>query len=287
MPKGVRERLATLGLGLALVLGCVAPGSLSVVSVAVAAPPTNADASPRAPTIYQKSRAFRIPFNVNAAERPRLREVQLWVSDDSGFTWKPTSRTTPDRPSFTFRASRDAEYWFAVRTMDKEGKLYPGEDESVEPNLRVVIDTTPPRLVLEPDGRKGSRVAVRWEVHDEHLDLNSLVLEYQAEGAREWRQVPIRRKNLIGSETWESGTAEPLRVRGSIADKAGNRAEESIGISEGTPVNPGLSTNDPAEFSTTPPPISQISSTTTFPPPPEELPRGPADSMTYAPPPAS
>jgi hypothetical protein len=263
---------------LALVLGDVVPG-LDPRSVAAA------ERSTKAPTIYHKNRSFRIPFNVDPADRPRLSEVQLWVSDDSGFTWKPNSRTNVDRPSFTFRASRDAEYWFAVRTMDTAGKLYPSEDESVEPSMKVIVDTTPPSLLLEPDGRRGSRVAVRWEVRDEHLDLNSLVLEYQAEGAREWRQVPIRRKSLIGSETWEAGTAEPLKVRGSIADKAGNKAEETIAISEGTPVNPGMGANDPSDFSA-PPPVERISSSTTF-PPPEEQPRGPADPEPFTTPPAT
>jgi hypothetical protein len=279
-PRGFRERLATFGLGLALVLGSVAPGSVSV-SVAVAAPPAPADRSTRAPTIYHKNRSFRIPFNVDPSDRPRLSEVQLWVSEDSGFTWKLNGHANVDRPSFTFRSPRDGEYWFAVRTMDTTGKLYPSEDESVEPSMKVVVDTTPPSLLLEPDGRRGSRVAVRWEVRDEHLDLNTLVLEYQAEGAREWRQVPIRRKTLIGSETWEAGTAEPLKVRGSIADKAGNKAEETIAIAEGTPGNPGVTAgaNDQGDFS--PPPISQISSNTMF-PPPEELPRGPADPEPFA-----
>ena len=51
------------------------------------------------PTLYHKSRSFRIPFNVDPADRPRLKEVQLWVSQDSGFNWEPRSRTTPDHPS--------------------------------------------------------------------------------------------------------------------------------------------------------------------------------------------
>jgi hypothetical protein len=266
-----------VGLGLALALGGLAPAWLTM-PVARAAPP--AGRSPKAPTIYHKSRSFRIPFNVDPADRPRLSEVELWVSDDSGFSWKPVSRTTPDRPAFTFRAPRDAEYWFAVRTIDTAGKRYPGEDEGVEPSMRVVVDTTPPALVLEPEGRRGSRVSVRWEVRDEHLDPGSLVLEYQAEGARDWAQVPIGRKGLIGRESWEARTAEPLKVRGSVADKAGNKAEEMITISEGTPDNSGLAAADAGEIAT-PPPISQISSSNTF-PPPEEQPRGPSAPDPFA-----
>ena len=261
--RGVRVRLATFGLGLCLVLGFVAPGR-----PASAAPPSQ----PRAPRplIYHKNRSFRIPFNVDPADRPRLREVQLWVSEDTGYTWKTVSRTTPDRPSFTFRASRDGEYWFAVRTLDTTGKLYPGEDEQVEPSMKVVVDTTEPFVSLEPDGRRGSVASVRWEIRDEHLDLASLVLKYQVEGARDWRLVPLRQRRLIGRAEWDAGNAEPLKVRAEVADKAGNKAGAELTLSEGVPTNPALSSND-SEFSA-PPPISQISSGPSEPPPDEPAP---------------
>lgn len=222
----------------AAVLGLVALAQVSG-SVASAAPQAGAR-RPRVPTLYHKNRSFRIPFNVEPADRPRLKEVQLWVSEDSGFTWKTVSRTTPDRPAFTFRAARDAEFWFAVRTLDNKGVLYPGEDDRVEPSMKVVVDTTVPSILLEPDGRRGSIASVRWEVKDEHLDLKSLVIEYQAEGARDWRQVPIRRPGLIGTETWDAGTAEPVKVRASVSDRAGNLGEFSLLLSDGTPTNPSL-----------------------------------------------
>ena len=225
-PRGGRVRPALIGLGLALgfAFGCLAPRSTA----------SAASKSSRVPTIVHKSRSFRIPFNVDPSDRPRLKEVQLWVSEDSGFSWKTVSRTTPDRPAFTFRSSRDGEYWFAVRTLDSKGQVYPAAEEKVEPSMKVIVDTTAPSLVLEPDGRRGSLASVRWEVRDENLDLNSLVIEYQMEGGREWRQVPIRRPALIGSESWEAGTAEPLKVRASVADKAGNVTEATVTLPEGT-----------------------------------------------------
>jgi hypothetical protein len=268
-------RLATFGLGLVLVLVLVAHPL-----PAAAAPP----ATPRAPRplIYHKSRSFRIPFNVEPADRPRLREVQLWVSDDQGFNWKTVSRTTPDRPSFTFRAPRDTEYWFAVRTLDTQGRLYPGEDEQVEPSMKVVVDTEEPFVSLEPESRRGSVATVRWEVRDAHLDLASLVIKYQAEGARDWRLVPLRQRRLIGNATWDAGTAEPLTVRAEVADKAGNKAFAEITLSEGVPGNPALSAHD-SEFSA-PPPISQISSGPTYPPSDDPTPvRGGSDIFGSAP----
>ena len=147
---------------------------------------------------YQKKRSFRIPFHIDAEGRARLKEIQLWVSEDSGFHWEPRSKTTPDLGRFTFRTSHDGEFWFATRTITLEGKCSPPMDQTVEPSMKVVVDSVPPSLVLEPDGRRGSLAGVRWEVKDEHLDLKTLMLEYQVDGANEWRKVPIRRPVAAG-----------------------------------------------------------------------------------------
>ena len=228
------------------------------------APRPQAARAPKVPTIFHKNRNFRIPFNVDPADRPRLKEVQLWVSDDLGFKWAPKSRTTPDRPAFTFRSNKDGEYWFAVRTLDNKGQLFPSDEEKPEPSMKVVVDTSPPSIVLEPYGRRGSLATVRWEVRDEHLDLGSLVVEYQTAGAREWRSVPVTRPALIGSANWDAGTVDPIKVRASIADRAGNVSESSLELGEGTPSNPGFAPNDGAEF-TPAAPISQISTGPAFP----------------------
>lgn len=270
-PRWGRERPGA-GIGRGLALGL----ALALVAPALDAAPPPAAAAPRSskvPTVYHKSRSFRIPFNVEPADRPRLKEVQLWVSEDSGFHWEPRSRTTPDRPSFTFRAARDGEFWFAVRTLDSRGQLFPSEEEKVEPSMKVVVDTNPPSLVVESDGRRGSLASVRWEVRDANLDLKSLVLEYQVEGGRDWRNLPIRRLALIGSENWDAGTAEPLKVRASVGDKAGNVAESVISLADGTPANPGAASNESAEFAN--PPVAPVSSRPMF-PPQEEDPRTPA-----------
>lgn len=242
-PRGIRLRLVRIGLGLALVLGLSTPASIAAPS---------STPGPRVRTLYHKSRSFRIPFNVDPAERSRLKEVQLWVSKDSGFDWKPNTTTTPDRPSFTFKATEDGEYWFAVRTLDTQGRLYPSDDEQVEPSMKVVVDTKPPSLVLQPDGRRGSGASVRWEIHDEHLAPGSLVIEYQIDGADKWRKVTISRLGLIGSESWDAGTAEPITVRAQIEDMAGNLTQKTITLGEGTPTNPNLAANEESEFQAPP-----------------------------------
>ena len=179
------------------------------------------------------------------------------VSEDLGFHWRAISKTFPDHPTFTFRSSHDGEYWFAVQTRTIDGKVSPTLESTIEPNMKVVVDSFPPTLLLEPDERRGSIASVRWEVKDENLDLKSLVLEYQVEGATSWRRVPISRPKLIGAQRWDAGTAEALKVRASVADRAGNVTEAFIDLPEGTGSPPDLASTS-QEFDDSPS-ISQVS----------------------------
>src|SRR5262249_28088462 len=159
--------------------------------------------------------SFRIPFDLTAAQKSRINQLILLVSQDSGETWKPVSRTDAGHPAFAFRTDHDGEFWFTVQTYTIDGKVSPSLDSPVEPKMKVIIDTAPPSLVLEPERRRGSLASVRWEVKEEDLDLRSLALEYQVEGVGVWNRVPIAPKRLkrIGSQAWDAGTAEALRVR--------------------------------------------------------------------------
>jgi hypothetical protein len=230
-----------------------------IEGVARAADPPRAPAEKaKVPLIYQKKRSFRIPFHIDEQGKTRLKEVQLWVSEDSGFHWDPKSRTAPDLGKFTFRTSHDGEFWFATRTLTVNDEYSPPMNQTVEPSMKVIVDTVPPSMVLEPDGRRGSYAAVRWEVKDEHLDLKTLTLEYQVEGAGEWRKVPIQRRALLGAQRWDAGSVDALRVRATVADKAGNVGDAEIVLPEGSAAAPEFAAAD-AEAQA--PPVEQISST--------------------------
>ncbi len=200
---------------------------------------------------------FRIPFNIQPEDRPRIQEVQLWVSTDLGLSWAQGGRASADQPSFTFHADHDGEYWFAVRTLDIKGKLYPTDDAKVEPSIKVVVDTAAPSLVLTPMERRGSLASLQWEMRDEYLDPDSLVLEYQLVGARDWRQVQIRDRAINGVEQWDAHTAGPIKVRAWVDDKAGNRATGEVLLPEGIAARPEVSAIGAEEFEP-PPPIAPL-----------------------------
>jgi hypothetical protein len=244
MPRRSRGRWSIAGLG------------IWALAFAFAAPVLAADV-PK--PLYHKSRSFRIPFNVDPTDRPRLREVELWISEDKGFNWKEWSHTGPDAQFFTFRAPKDGEYWFAVRTVNLKGQEFPPKDRPVEPSMRVIVDTQPPRIELATLGRRGSRASVCWEISDEYLNLKSLVIEYQARGARDWRQVPNVRSALLGSVDWDAGTADPVSVRAAVEDLAHNRAEKELDLPDGIAVNPGPATFEHRDYGN-PPPVAPIAS---------------------------
>ncbi len=259
MPGGLGRMRSTFWLGLILAgpiaLSNTAPGQERAAR-------SQDTAKSSAKTIYYRSRTFRIPVTIPEEARSMVREVRLWVSDDYGSHWKPLGQTTPDRPEFPFRASRDGEFWFAIQTVDLDGKVYPSDDRQVEPSLRVVIDTAPPTIVLEPGNRKGSQATVRWELQDENLVLRTFALEYQSVGSgpNDWRTVPMQEDDLrvAGVKTWDAGTSESIRVRASVMDRARNTRPVEVVLDEGVASRP--SSSGRRENVNAPPPVAPISS---------------------------
>jgi hypothetical protein len=237
--SAARTRRGTAGLGLALLLGLFAPARHAVA----------AESGQDVPVIYHNSRSFRIPFNINPAERRRIKEVLLCVSEDRGLTWKPvSSKTTPDRGVLAYRAPSDGEYWFAVQTLDDEGRLYPPDTADIEPRMKVFVDTVRPTLTLQSNGRRGTVASVRWDAQDERLERNSFILEYQSPGATDWRKVPVSQPiRPIGEATWDAGTADAVRVRAQVSDRAQNAREVTIDLTDGVPQNPAIAKNTSPE----------------------------------------
>ncbi|RUL88593.1 hypothetical protein [Tautonia sociabilis] len=249
--KGVGPAIARLAVLLAL----------AIAPPARAAPrpmPTPAPQGNPPPLTYSDSPSFRIPFNLSDPDRmlQLIAEVHLYVSADRGLSWQYAGNTPPSQMAFPYRADHDGEYWFAVRTRDHQDRLYPPDMDQVRPRLRVIVDTTPPSVVLRAMPRRGGVVGVHWSVQDENLDLSTFALEYQVQGAQanSWRRVPARPR-LVGEERWEVGTGFPVMVRVTVADRAGNRGVAEVALPDGSAETPGA-TVGPAAGSA-PPPIMQ------------------------------
>jgi hypothetical protein len=194
------------------------------VHVAEAAPPAN--------PLFTKDTRFWVRFQVPAASssKDEPREVELHASDDLGASWNVVGVAKPSDGRILFRAAADGEYWFMPRTKYASGKYLPQGPPS--PELKVVVDTTPP--IVEIDARiEDGEVLLRWHVADQHLKVDSFKLEYRvtAPGAT-WQRVavdqakaPDQPADLRGETAFVLAIREqttPIIVRAEANDEAGN-----------------------------------------------------------------
>src|ERR1700722_9727970 len=120
-------------------------------------------------TTYANKREFRIPFNPGPGAQ-NLKQLQLFASTDQGRTWAPSAIVAPDQQKFHFLAERDASSWFAVQSLDLEGKLYPATMDKAQPSLKVIVDTQPPLVQLQALPPRPGEVGVAWTIRDDTFD---------------------------------------------------------------------------------------------------------------------
>lgn len=169
---------------------------------------------------YVRKNRFGIPFDVDPQDRARLKEVQLYLSDDQGRSWRIHRVASPADREFPFQAERDGQYWFIIRTLSVDNQLQPASLDGRGPDLRVVVDTRPPQIILQALPAQGDLVGVSWEVIDENLLVGSLVLECRPVGG-DWREVEIE-KTATGRKFWNGGGRGDLDVRLRARDRAEN-----------------------------------------------------------------
>lgn len=198
---------------------------------------------------------FAIPVQVEAGD-PEVAEVRLYRSDDAGKSWRFERSVSPPVAEFAFTAEREGEYWFLVRTADRTGREAPAGPPA--PELKVYVDTTPPRLSLQTERSPTGDVVVEWKLDDRRADADSLKLQYRTADDPTWRDVEPLRTKRQGDEAESAGTIEfrpavesaLIVVRAEAADDAGNRTtrENSLAteqIAERSPVAPPSAASAP------------------------------------------
>jgi hypothetical protein len=184
--------------------------------------------------LYARQRQISIPFDPDPAEAHRLKQLQLYYSNDLGKTWHLGATAAPDQKKFNFLAEGDGLYLFAVQTTDLTGRNFPEKMDAVTPGLRVVIDTVPPVVTLKPLPSKGNEVGVAWTIQDDNLDLtlpDAMQLQYRAVGAGTWQ--PLFRLPGATQHYWAPGTTATLEVKLRARDLAGNATEATTQVSLG------------------------------------------------------
>lgn len=172
--------------------------------------------------IWCRQPVFRIPFQIEASEQGRLKEVQLYLQEGNNRTWKLVKTVGPAERHFPFRAEHDGLFLFMVRTVDNEGRAFPAKLEEATPGLRVQVDTALPVATLRQLPSRGDQVGFEWEVRDDNLDAPTLQIEYRGQGAGEWQPLMVDALGL-GQKYFVPSTRGPVEVRLRVKDKAENQ----------------------------------------------------------------
>src|SRR5262245_24700311 len=200
---------------------------------AAAPTPTAPPAAPLPEPIYWKHDLFLIPYQWSSAADPSAAQaVWLLVSKDRGASWQKISEARPQVKAFNYRAEGDGEYWFAIRTIDRNGRPLP--TEPYQPELRVIVDTSMPRI----EGlavQYGSDGALQIQTHasDTNLDSASWKFEVQLDASETWQPLAGVAMTSDGQAAWQPPAgARPRALRATVYDRAGNSAAYGAAIAD-------------------------------------------------------
>lgn len=89
---------------------------------------------------HVKTMVFNLPFKIDPRTQMQVQEMQLWGCDDKA-NWQIMDRVAPTASCFTCRVPRDGEYGFSIVTLDRQGKLTPGDVTRKPAELIVVVSS--------------------------------------------------------------------------------------------------------------------------------------------------
>ena len=198
---------------------------------------------------YWPHRAFGIPVDVQKLtplpNKPT--HLQLYYAASRGpFQKGPKlpigelNEINGDKRGFLFEAPRDGDYEFAVQLVYADGSVAPKTD-ALAPEVRAVIDTTPPRVQLAAIGN-----GVEWRATDDNLDPNGVTLQCKWPSSAEWTTVKNTQSEKSfranDSYAWKIPAGKSLDVRVSARDRAGH---EGLSTVVRCPAEPGTTVGLP------------------------------------------
>lgn len=186
-------------------------------------------------TEHLSERDWQIPITLTEPIRKEAQSLTLYVSQDQGKSWKKEATAKPSDEFFKYLAPQDGTYWFSVSYVNRAGQTVPAKETDLQPQLKIIVDTKRPVVKVQAQERMNDQVTVSWDVQDEYLDLNTLTLQYRAQGDNAWKAVALT-PVASGKKQFSTGAMGTVSVRVTAKDKAGNLGEELTEIQATTMV---------------------------------------------------
>ncbi|MBL8822961.1 MAG: hypothetical protein JNJ77_10270 [Planctomycetia bacterium] len=184
---------------------------------------------------HLSERDWQIPITLTEPIRKEAQSLTLFVSQDQGKTWKKEATAKPSDEFFKYLAPQDGTYWFSVSYVNRTGQTVPAKETDLQPQLKIIVDTKRPVVKVQAQERMNDQITVSWDVQDEHLDLNTLTLQYRAQGDNAWKAVALT-PVANGKKQFNTGAMGTVSVRVTSKDKAGNLGEDQTEIQATTMV---------------------------------------------------
>ena len=204
---------------------------LSTASMAFAQAPAMTAAAnlpSKTPGLRQEAVSSDLPVvKVQQEFRATLSAIQLYVKTPTG-DWKLHESIGPQQTRFSCKVAQDGEYWFMLATVDRVGKMEPANLSTAPVSRRVVVDTTPPSIQVEPWTSPDGELCLRCIVQDANPDHASL----KAVAKTGTGEVPLQRVPNQTGVFRVAGLEARYPVIITMNDLAGNEGKKEINLAD-------------------------------------------------------
>jgi hypothetical protein len=192
--------------------------------------------------------SFDLGYEVEARGPSGISRVDLWVTRDDGKTWLKWSQSDGKGSSLRVNLGvpgnpqPEGAYGFRVVPVSGAGLSEREPSSGDAPDLRVIVDVTPPQLDLFPpvgDPKSTDTLVIQWKAADKNFTEDPISIEWSDKPTGPWQPVAtggdgvqlatvtapaLRRLGNTGSFAWRvpSGLPPKVYLKVTARDAAGN-----------------------------------------------------------------
>ena len=173
---------------------------------------------------------FNLDYEVTEGTRAKLSAVELWVTQDSGQSWRYLCDDPDLTPPILVELPKEGIYGFRLVLRSAAGLSYGPPQSGDAPEMLVEVDWTPPLAQLFepiPDPQRPRTLVIAWKASDRNLSPNPITLEWSEHPGGPWNLIGPPSLPNSGRFDWQMPDGLPYNVhmKLSVRDTAGNVSE--------------------------------------------------------------